>query len=176
MTPSQAIKEQLIVLATISGKELNPLTLNAYADALSDLDPNAVLVALRDWLKTGRGFPYPADIRAKVMPELDDNDDAQTAVNLIIDSIGKDGYTNPERAEERMGPLACEVVKQSGGWKHICTLLTPQNETTVKAQLRDLAKTVSKRAKRGELDQAPELPAPSSEVNLLIQTTMKGIE
>jgi hypothetical protein len=175
MSQTQAIKEALIALATIAGKELTEIALNAFMKALSDLDQDAVIVALEGWLRTGKGFPYPADIREKISPELTGDDDAQYVSNMIINAVGKDGYTNQERAKGRIGELGWAVVEASGGWKHLCETLNQANETTVKAQLRELCKTVYKRAKSGYLDQKPALPSPTG-VTKLIQQTMKGIE
>lgn len=174
---TQQIKEALLTLAILTGKDLSAKgILDAYIGALADLDQRAVLRAIEDWLKTGRGFPFPADIRAKVRPEIDGADDAQIVSNLIIGAISKYGYTNPDRAEEHVGPLGWKVVEIFGGWKHLCEFVTHDNEATVKAQLRELAKTVWKQAKRGEIDRKPALPAPGSEVRTLVNTTMKGIE
>jgi hypothetical protein len=176
MNPSQAIKESLIALATIAGKELNAVALNAYVDAMSDLDPNDVLRALKDWLRTGKGFPYPADIRAKVMPELDDEDDAQDIANTVIKCISTCGYTNQDRAEEQIGPRGWVVVQRMGGWKHLCETTTHQNEGFLRAQIRDYAQTISKKLRRGELEAMPSLPSPKDDVKQIVQSTFKEIE
>lgn len=175
MNHTRAIKESLIALATIAGKELNEISLKAFVGALSDLDQQAVVAALNDWIRTSKGFPYPADIRAKVMPEIDLIDNALDIANTILTAIGKDGHTNPERAKERIGELGWAVVERMGGWKHLCEAVTFENEGMFRAQIRDYAQTVSKKAKRGELNEMPSLPSSGNEIKNLIGTTMNQI-
>lgn len=172
----QEIKKSLIALATIAGKELNEVSLTAYSDALEDLDTNLVLNALKNWLKTERGFPYPSDIRAKVMPEIDSSDDAQEVSASIVAAISKHGWTNPTSAKEHIGLLGWEVVQRMGGWKHLCESCTLDNQNTLRAQIRNYSESVIKRAKRGELDLKPALPQSSSNVLKFINSTFKGME
>lgn len=159
MNPDQLIKAELIALATISGKELNEIALRAYSEALSDLPAQDVLAALKQWLRTGKGFPYPADIREKIMPEINPQDDAEDIANTVITSVTRHGYTNPQLAEAAIGELGWVVVTRMGGWKHLCETLTPQNESTFRAQIRNYAETVRRKAVRGELDVKAALPA-----------------
>lgn len=173
MNGSKEIKMQLIALATIAGKELNETALNAYANALSDLDQGSVISALNDWLKTGRGFPYPADIRAKVMPEIDPKENAIDAVSRIITAIGKFGHNNTSQAKVFIGELGWHTVERFGGWLHLCESVNSENEGIFRAQLRELAIVVSKKSMRGELDLAPSLPDKSGIQNLISQTMKK---
>lgn len=172
MNTQQSIKATLIGLATIAGKELNEFALEAFMDALSDLDGEAVLESLKNWTRTNKGFPYPADIREKVMPEIKPEDDAQDVANLVIAAVGRFGYTNPDRAQEHVGELGWETITRMGGWKHLCETLNHQNENTYRAQIRDYASAVRRRAMRGELEQKPALPSPQNEsVQKLISQT-----
>lgn len=172
MNISQAIKEQIIMLASFAGREMNEMLLNGYMEAVSDLDQEQVLDTLKSWLRTNKGFPHPADIRAKVMPELNPEDNAQDAANLAIACVSRYGYTNPEKARASMGELAWAVVHRMGGWQHLCETLNNQNEGMFRAQIRNLAEVVSKKSKRGELDIAPALPEPTNNVTSLISKTM----
>jgi len=174
MNFTQQIKIKLLALATISGKELNEMALNAFIEALSDLEPSAVLASLQDWLRTGKGFPYPADIRAKVMPDLDPKDNAIDAVNRIITAIGRFGYTNPKQARDFIGELGWETVERFGGWLHLCENVNSENEGMFRAQLRELAVVVSKKSMRGELDKSPALPDRTN-VQQIISGAMKRI-
>jgi hypothetical protein len=172
MSIQQAIKEQIIMLASFAGREMNEMLLNGYMQAVSDLDQLAVLAALQSWLKTSRGFPHPADIREKVMPEISPEDDAEDAANLIISAVGKCGYTNPDKAREMIGELGWITVTRMGGWKHLCEVLDNDNESIYRAQIRNLAGTMRRKAIRGELDHVPMLPTSSSdEVQKLITQT-----
>lgn len=176
MNFQQEIKKQLVALAMIAGKDLNEIALAAFVEALSDLDQSAVLFALKDWIKTSKGFPYPSDIREKLMPEISDEDDAQDVANLVIAAVSSCGYTNPERAREKIGDLGWETVTRMGGWKNICETLNHENEGIYRAQIRDYAETVIRKSKRGQLDVAPSLPTPDSYMQKLIAKNVKGIE
>jgi hypothetical protein len=179
MNLAKEIKMQIVALATIAGKDLDPqgIALNAFYEAVSDLPHDQVLRVLKDWLKTDKGFPYPSQIREKVQPEITDEDDAQDVASLIIANVGRCGYTNPEKARQRVGELGWAVVERMGGWKHLCEVLTHENEGMFRAQIRDLAETTSKRAKRGQLNEVPALPNPNqASVQNIISTTFKSIE
>lgn len=197
MNHSQAIKEFLIALATIAGKELNELSLTAYVKALSDLDQQAVVAALNDWLRTSKGFPYPADIRAKVMPEISGEDISKEVPIILTSAIRKYGNawaggvfmngkkfyqangisyeTWDEAAERAVGPLILEIIKKFGGWSAMCEFSATTEPGTFNAQIRDYAQTVSKKAKRGELNEMPSLPTSVNEVKNLIGNTMNKI-
>jgi hypothetical protein len=177
MNLSQAIKEQVIMLASFSGREMNEMLLSGYMNAISDLDQGQVLDALKSWLRTNKGFPHPADIREKVMPEINPADDALDVANLIITSVGKYGWTNPDQARAFMGELGWTTVTRMGGWRHLCETLTQDNETTFRAQIKNYAETVRRKAMRGELSIAPALPSPQGEsAQKLISTTFKTME
>jgi len=171
----QEIKKQLLGIALVVGKDLNELALNAYMTALSDLDDSSVMTILQNWLKTEKGFPFPSEIRSKVLPEISQDDNAVMVANLIMKSISMDGYTNPDRAKKRMGDLAWEVVCKFGGWGILCENTNSDNMGTIRAQLRGLASTTHKQALRGELDHVPSLPAPSNNVSSIIKTTFEQI-
>jgi hypothetical protein len=172
VTLDQQIKTQLVSLAVISGRELSGPAVTAYYEALSDLPQFEVLNLLKNWLKTSRHFPHPADIREKLKPEITDDDDAQDVANSVIAAVSRCGYTNPDRAKEHVGTLGWEVITRMGGWKHICETMTQENEGFMRAQIRDYTTTISKRAKRGVLHEKPELPSSqSNEVQKLISTT-----
>lgn len=169
------IKTQLITLATIAGKELNQTALQAYCEALSDLPKGQVLLALKNWLRTESGFPFPAQIREKLKPEINLKDDAEDVANIIIAQVGHCGYTNAGRAKEKIGELGWEVITRMGGWKHLCETLNLQNETQFRAQIRNYTETVAKKSIRGELHQTTELPQ-SAKVYEITSNAFKQIE
>lgn len=175
MNAEQQIKTSLIGFATIVGRDLNEFALAAFYDAISDLPSEQVLHVLKNWFKTNRNFPHPADIRASIMPEMNNEDNALEVANAIIAAISRYGYTNPKSAQLHIGSLGWEVVNRMGGWKHMCETCTHGNENTLRSQIRTFAETVSKRAKRGELDQRPELPQ-SNAVKNIVNGTFKSIE
>lgn len=189
------IMESLIALATISGKELNEITLKAFVNAVSDLNQADVLHALQNWLRTSKGFPYPADIREKIKPDMSGEDNGIMAAAIIRKAIsahgsnwsggvftgGKKVFQSKEHffdifedaAKFELGELAWEVVKQYGGWAAICEFNASTETGIFQAQIRELAKTICRRAKSGLLEEKPSLPKPSHEIRQLINKTMK---
>lgn len=175
-TQKEQIANLLSIRAEITGKSISINALVQMVEDMADLDFTQVMSTLTAWGRTEKGFPFPSDIRAKVMPEIDSKDIAVEVANLIITCVSKYGYTNPDQARARMGELAWETVQQATGWKHICETLTLENEGMTRAQLRGLAEVVSKKAIRGELDQVPQLPQANNAVLKLINTTFKDVD
>lgn len=156
------------------GRTISKDTLITLVNSFSDLDFTQVYSAMQDWLMNGTHFPVPANIRQKVIPQMDDKDHALDCVNRIIAAVSRFGYTNSESAKEFIGSLGWETVQRFGGWKSLCENLTGQNEGILRAQLRELAIVVSKKSKRGELELVPSLPTPEAkEISGLITATMK---
>lgn len=146
------------VRAELTGKTFSQNAIRVMIEDLEGLEFDEILFILRDWGKKETSFPYPALIHEKLNPETSSREDGLHVANLIINCVSSCGYTNPEIARFKMGGLAWEVVRLMGGWKHICETTTLENENTLRAQIRDYAETISKKAKNGSLLELPELP------------------
>lgn len=164
------------VRAELAGKVFSTAALVQMVEDICDLNYTQIEKTVMAWGRTERGFPFPADIRNKLMPVMNHEDDGQEIANLIMKSISQDGYTNSERAKNKIGELGWEVVQRMGGWQHLCEVITNDNESTFRAQIRDFAETVSKKAKRGELNTTPSLPQPENIIQSLVAKTFKSIE
>lgn len=171
------IAQQVLGLAEYYDKTLSENQLSMFVEDLSELDFDQLQFAIRKYRQDPLNvfFPLPAKLIAIITPVLNEKDEAQEVANLIITAVSKYGYTNPEQARKFMGDLAWETVIKMSGWKHICETLTIENEGMIRAQIRGMAEVVSKKAKRGELDQTPQLPQ-SSEVRKLIGSVFKEME
>lgn len=159
----------------LAGRELGETMLNGYLAALDDLNPAQVLLALKDWIKKGRGFPYPSEIREMILPEVSGDDHAVDVASSIIAAISTCGYTNPARAREMIGDLGWEVVQRFGGWRNVCENSDHEQLNTMRAQLRGLAEVVYKKSQRGELDHRPELPT-AANIASIVSSALKQIE
>lgn len=177
MTQEQkaTLAKMFAVRAELSGSSFSQAAIIQMVEDTSDLDFLRVVDELQKWGKTETTFPHPAKLRAKVMPEMNQDDNAVMVANLIMKSISMDGYTNPDRAKQRMGSLAWEVVNKFGGWQTLCETTNSDNMGTVRAQLRGLALTTHKQALRGEINEVPSLPSPQNEVAAIIKTTVHQI-
>ncbi len=171
------IAETLAVMAEITGKTFSQTAIVHMVQAMDDLEFDAVMRTLSVWGRTEKIFPHPADIREKVKPEVTSKDDAQDVANLVIAAVSKFGYTNPQLAEEYMGSLGWETVRRMGGWRHLCETLDFKNEGVMRAQIRDYAETVRRKAIGGKLEKPPELPSlANSYVQTIVGNSMKGID
>lgn len=74
--------------------------------------------------------------------ETFEKDDPVSISTRIVNAISRFGYTNPTEAQQDLGTDAWQVVKMSGGWRAVCDSANAGNLVAVKAQLRELAKTV----------------------------------
>lgn len=167
------IAQLWIQLGIMHNRTLTKPVVDMMLDAVSDLEELTVMETLRKWAATESRFPLPADLRNKIIPAINDADTAQHVSNLILSSIPRFGYVNPDAARKHIGELGWEVVRLMGGWQQICENTNCDNETTLRAQMRGLAETVSKKAKRGDLHIAPALPSPEQSA---LRLSLKGIE
>jgi hypothetical protein len=171
----EQIAKILAVHAEINNKSLSAAAIIIMVEALEDLDFNSVYSALKNWNKNNKNFPYPSDIRKLISPEETDEDNSQDVANAIIAAISKYGYTNKENAESYIGSLGWEVVIRMGGWRHLCEVVTHENEGIYRAQIRDYCGTISRKMKRGDLNKMPELTS-SDEIKNIINNSFIGIE
>ena len=167
----------VFALGEYYGKQLTENQLEMYSEDLMNLTPEELVFAIKAYRQNpdNKFFPLPGQLIGIIKPPMTATDEANEVASAILNSIGKDGHTNPERAKDRMGNLAWEVVQRMGGWLHLCETVSPQNEGMFRAQIRGLSETVSKKAKLGTLDQKPALPS-SNTIKNLISDTMKKLE
>lgn len=163
------------MLADLCGKELSRDLVALYDQLLKDLGYDKLCQALENIIAT-RGdrdpFPSPATIRGRLQPTADDDGLAIDAATRIAGAISKFGYCNPADAQEFIGELGWAVVEREGGWAKICERVTTNQIPSLKAQWRDLAKSLMGRARLGLPTQAPSLPGPTSQK---IQGLLPGI-
>lgn len=178
MTPEEQIQiaELFTMSAEIAGLKLSPMAIDMQVRNVEDLPFDEVVKAILDFGKTQVGFPHPAKIREKIQPEISDGDVGEQVANLVLKCISKHGYTNPERARSEMGEIAWITVDGMGGWQNICQTTFNDQINTLRAQIRNYANVVAKKAKRGELHLAPALPSAAGTVSAIVNETMKTLE
>jgi hypothetical protein len=141
--------------------KLDDEVLRMYAEDLVDLPLAPVIDALRAYRANpkNRVMPMPADVRAMLEPQLDDDAMAREAASRVMAAISKFGYMRGTEAREWIGELGWLVVQRYGGWQRLCESLGSELDIgTFQAQARDLAKTQAQLARAGRLDQPPGLP------------------
>lgn len=162
-------------IAIMYGRQLTQDVLIMMVNSMHDLNYYALEKIMTEWCSMENKFPYPADLRQKLNPTINERDMAVDAVNMAIMCVSKYGWTNPEGAKTKMGELAWETVKRFGGWEHLCGNLNAENEGIMRAQLRELAQVVMKKSIRGELDETQNLPT-RFDVQNLVNISVKSLE
>lgn len=149
-------------LAEYYGKSISQNLLEMYVEDLLELSESELQRAAKMFRRDAKNvfFPTPAALVALARPLQTPEDAAREASARILECLSVDGHTNPERACNRMGELAWEVVKRMGGWSRVCQETTYQNTGTFAAQCRELAATLHRKALNGiPLSEVPALPA-----------------
>jgi hypothetical protein len=146
-------------LAEYYDKTLSPSQLAMYSDDLSELEPQALALAVKRYRTDPKNdrFPLPARLKSMVQVQFDPDSEAAEAVSRIMAAIGRIGPYRESDARAAVGELGWAVVTQEGGWAHVCTLVTNENIGTLRAQWKTLAKVKYERARAG-LTEAPSLP------------------
>lgn len=179
MTPQEVAKLKLLIIGTSKyyGQQVQDDVLALYVEDLEDLPFELVVQAFKDVRrdpKTTR-FPLPALIRDRIAPANTDENDAQAAVNRVIEAVSRFGWSNPDRAEAFIGELGWRVVRSDGGWRQVCEALTSENLNTSRAQWRTLALALIRRSRMGTLDTAPALPGKTTEALRALPLVLKTI-
>lgn len=136
----QKLKALFVAMSLYYGHEIPDAALGLYVADLDDLsftDVDRVLSEIRRDPKT-RKCPLPADVRARLTPEIDPEAHAALIANEIVYAIARIGpYQTPKLSDEAM-----EIVRLEGGWEQLCGAVTNDNLNICKAQWRGLAKAV----------------------------------
>jgi hypothetical protein len=128
-----------------------------YAEDCKDVSLVDLKRAFDSHRKSARGsfMPLPMQLIAIINPEVDENAEANEVPSKIFEAISRFGYNHSQQAREYVGELAWSCVEGFGGWYHLCTSSDLGSESTVRAQLRDAAKSKIIREKNGRALQAP---------------------
>lgn len=159
------VSKLLVQMAEYYGRTLTPNQTNMYAEDLMRLSIQQISEALKAYREDpkNRTFPLPAQLIQIVDPQsqLTAEDYAKDAASRIVAAVSEIGPYNSAAAQTYIGELGWLVVEREGGWANICRELSYENMGTLKAQWRELAISLYRRASAGEINQAPKLPSPN---------------
>lgn len=174
------IASMLMVRAELTGRTLSPQAIAMMVEDVSDLNPKEVINLLKNWGKTETSFPHPAQIREKIAPVINQDDDISESVNRAIVAVSKFGRPNSEAARKHIGELGWAIViGKFGSWSQFCIELGAEiPEGVAVKQMLEYGETVWKRHKAGINDEAPALPTPTTLKigNEQISLVMKGMD
>ena len=138
--------------AMVPGFTLVEETIELYDQHLGPLGYDRVCEALdRIILERNSRDPFPSikEIRMAIDPELDPEQEAVVIASRIAGTVSRIGPYQWELAKELIGEVGWRIVQCEGGWENVCQTLTYENQSTTKAQWRNLAKTFLSRAEYG---------------------------
>lgn len=185
------ILQRLAMLAEQSGENVSEPRLEFMARRLLTLNAPDVCTVLEGMLETQRRFPTVGEIKAAMgITDVSDEDKAREVAERIWGGIAKIGsiigrgvlacddsgkiliengdvviVPDPKwkRLAEHLGPIGLAVVNAQGGWSRICDTATDDNATTLKAQWREFAAVLIRKARAGTTDEAPDFaPLPEA--------------
>lgn len=166
MASSADVLVLLAMLAEQSGETVSPQRIDFTGQRLLALaDADRVCAALTSLLESARRFPTVAEVRAEMgMSEPTAKDEALLISNAICSALVRfgwlqPGYTIGAKARERaVGAGAWEVITRAGGWNAVLDRLG-ENESALRAQLRDLCEAYLRTGiiDRGQLPPAKQL-------------------
>jgi hypothetical protein len=180
MNDLQRVKECIILTAIYYGrKDLSAPVLAMMADDLVGYPADSVIAAYQAYRKNGKNrvFPLPAQIIEMLEAHTRPNPNA--IVTNLIAAVKRHDYTWPLQLNKsayqtgsfqgdfiaELGTLAWQVVEMHGGWGRFCESYWNQskNETSFRAQLRDLIEDVADNRQSADLlpfTRKPELAPP----------------
>jgi hypothetical protein len=154
--------KRLAVLADLCSKDLSPDLIRLYDHLLAkDYSYDQLCVAIEQIIldrKDRDPFPSPRTVLDKLRPPVDDDALAIEAASRVIGAISKFGYCNPSEACEYIGELGWAIVDREGGWVALCEKVESRQLPALRAQWRDLAKSILLRARDAD-NTPPGLPA-----------------
>lgn len=154
---------RLALIAEVTGKVPSNELIAFYEKSLADLGYPALCTALEKLMieRNDRDpFPSVKTIRELIRPAANPEHDAIEAANRIVEAMERFGWPNPRDARAFIGELGWLVVEREGGWESVCEKGVYSKLPMLKAQWRELAKSLHGRAQRGD-DSPPQLPASS---------------
>jgi hypothetical protein len=151
MTESQKIfYSKLTGLAgMVPNFTLKPEIIDLYDQHLGPLGYDRVCKALdRIVVERNSRDPFPSikEIRMIIDPELDPDQEAMVIASRIVGTVSRIGPYQTDLAKQIIGEVGWRIVQSEGGWENVCQTLTYENQGTLKAQWRNLAKTFLSRA------------------------------
>lgn len=148
----------IAVTGTSFGRPIMEFALEVYVRKMRDVPFQAAMRGLYEAAASGK-MPSANELYAAATGVLDDKDESQDTADRIIAAISKFGSYRSADALAAVGEVGEEVIRRFGGWAQICDVTNDQLGT-LRAQLRDSARSVLARAKAGRLDEPARLPMP----------------
>lgn len=172
----QAIKALIVATHGYYSTPIADSVIAMHVEDLDDLDFEKVVQGYKLYRRNPKNKfpPLPAAIRDLIIPaedrDRDDSDDGRFVAAKILQAIKQFGFYRASEASRFMGELAWEVVQMQGGWQTLCMM--EQDEIGIQqAQWRELASSLTRRARSGRSHTLPSLESKKPEPVGLIGMT-----
>lgn len=145
----------LYAIAKKCNYEMNDFELDVYEQELMPLGFERVIQAMReiylDLRGGGRGMPSVNEIKERMgVKEFSVDQIANDAASRACGAVARFGYYNEKEAKAFIGSVGWEAIRQRfGNWSAFCEQLTYDNQMGLQAQLRETAKVIAEKMKRG---------------------------
>lgn len=117
MTPEQ-FAQAMLVLGETFNEPVSDVRIEAYADALGDLEPGLVLAAMKSCIRESTFFPRPVEIRQRVLGTTEDR--IELAWGKLCTAVARVGYTGkPDLDDETFSAIRAVW----GTWVKLCETL-----------------------------------------------------
>lgn len=176
----QRFLARLAAIAQLTNTTLTKEIVGLYDETLGRHGYDKACFAIEETIRRRRSrdpMPSIADLESLVRPAASDEDLAIESANRVIEAMAKVGKYDAPRAEAFIGEIGWTVVQRAGGWSHLCSTTLTSQIPTLRAQLRELARTVINLSKAGVLNKPPsfsQIQAPQR-LKSLVAGTIKSI-
>lgn len=140
----------------------------AFCEVLHEYPMSDIEKSIKRAITESERFPTVARLVKNMLPDVTQVDDAANRIaGEIISGISRFGRYNYNEAKKSMSNSAIQVVESFGGWALICETTTAQLNT-VRAQLRDIARGISRQKSH------QQLKLENTQVVKMIETKKEG--
>jgi hypothetical protein len=145
------ILKAVAVLGEIYDRQISKELVEVWNMILEDLSPDEVNRGVKLFMSNpaNKFFPKPAEILALARPTANVDEEANILANKIIGAISKIGPYRSADAKSLLGEVGWTIVQLRGGWEQLC-IVDNEQLGTLSAQLREIAKALLNKKKRGE--------------------------
>jgi hypothetical protein len=177
--------DRIIFISSLAQRQLPDSAVKIYCKALlSQLSEEEAVKACDLWINTSKSsqMPTPAALVDLIRPQVSYRGEAIALTNALCKAMAKRGtswvdspvyfdghpawmgkpgeyhWTWKEACEDYLGPTAFVVVEKMGGWTTLCHSYFEADETSFKAQTRDLIEVIIQKSKAGTLNEHYQLP------------------
>lgn len=173
MEHGKELKKRIVLMFELYQRQPSDELVLLYYEDLRELSLGEFNKAFAAYRKDprNRGMPSPAQLVSLIHPlPISEKDQGQLLAARLIEAVVRNGYTWDwpsnipfeggsfrTEFEGQLGPVAWEVMQSFGGWRAFHDAYFEGEQTTFRAQLRDLCASTISAMKSGEYKQRLEI-------------------